>query len=59
MCIYFKNNPELAYKEKEHIFPAGLGGITTLSKGLVSDQANSLFSKVEIKKNINYLIILI
>ena len=48
MCIYFKNNPELTYKEKEHIFPAGLGGITTLSKGLVSDQANSLFSKLEI-----------
>ena len=59
MCIYFKNNPELTYKEKEHIFPSGLGGITTLSKGLVSDQANSLFSKLEIKKNINYLIILI
>lgn len=43
MCIYFKNNPELTYKEKEHIFPAVLGGITTLSKGLVSDQDNSLF----------------
>ena len=59
MCIYYKNNPKLTYKEKEHIFPAGLGGITTLSKGLVSDQANSLFSKLEIKKNINYLIILV
>ena len=39
----------MTYNSAEHIIPAGLGGIKKLPKGYVSDQANNLFSKMEIK----------
>lgn len=47
MCIYLKNIDNLTYKNAEHIFPAGIGGIKTLPKGYVSDQINNKFSKYE------------
>ena len=47
MCIYLGNQDNLTYNGKEHIFPAAIGGIKTLEKGCVSDQANSIFSKLE------------
>ena len=47
MCIYFGDTPDLTYKKREHIFPAGLGGTVTLPQGWVSDQANELFSSME------------
>ncbi len=47
MCIYYGDMPGLTYKNREHIFPAGLGGKTMLQKGYVSDQANKLFSPLE------------
>lgn len=46
-CIYFKGTPELTYVNQEHIFPAGLGGTKKLNKGVVSDQANEIFSPME------------
>lgn len=49
MCIYYGDIEGLTYKEVEHVFPAGVGGISVLKKGIVSDQANSLFSKLELK----------
>ena len=49
MCIYYGDSPELTYVNREHVFPAGLGGIHKLEKGVVSDQANALFSKMEMK----------
>ena len=49
MCIYLGNSDNLTYKNQEHIFPAGLGGIRMLDPGVVSDQANELFSPLELK----------
>ena len=48
-CIYLKSNPNLTFNKKEHVFPSGLGCTTTLSKGDVSDQANELFSEMELE----------
>jgi hypothetical protein len=49
-CIYFSNTKkDLSYKEREHVIPASLGGKATLPRGMVSDQANELFSKYELK----------
>lgn len=49
-CIYLNsNNKDLEYNSGEHIIPAGLGGISKLPKGYVSDKANNLFSKYELK----------
>ncbi len=48
MCIYYGDTHGLTYKKREHIFPAGLGGKTMLPKGYVSDQANELFSPLEL-----------
>lgn len=48
MCIYFGDIPNLTYEKREHIFPAGLGGKMMLPKGYVSDQANELFSPLEL-----------
>lgn len=47
MCIYLGSKDELTYETQEHVFPAGLGGCEKLEKGVVSDQANSYFSKIE------------
>lgn len=49
-CIYHKKSDEnLRFEKKEHIIPAGLGGILTLEKGTVSDEANEEFSKLEVR----------
>lgn len=49
-CVYlFDREKKLTYKKQEHIISAGIGGIRTLPKGYVSDQANELFSKYELK----------
>lgn len=52
MCIYFSDQDDLTYKNQEHIFPAGLGGIGMLPRGYVSDQANALFSPLRAQNSI-------
>ncbi|WP_123053166.1 hypothetical protein [Clostridium sp. JN-1] len=49
-CIYLKKTePEVTFKEREHIIPAGIGGIAKLPKGMVSDQFNTdIFSRIEL-----------
>lgn len=47
MCIYYRDLPELTYKSREHVLPAALGCCTKLASGVVSDQANELFSPIE------------
>ena len=48
-CIYLKKTlPEVTFNKAEHIIPAGIGGIKTLPKGMVSDEANESFSKLEL-----------
>lgn len=49
MCIYLGNSENLTYQNQEHVFPAGLGGIRMLEHGVVSDQANKMFSPMELK----------
>ena len=49
MCIYLGNCEDLTYQKQEHVFPAGLGGKRMLDHGVVSDQANNLFSPMELK----------
>ena len=46
-CIYFESK-ELTYNKQEHVIPAGLGGTVKLPRGYVSDQANEMFSKLEV-----------
>lgn len=58
MCIYYSDRNDLTYGEQEHIFPAGLGGIGTLPRGYVSDQANALFSPLELKLMHNSLLMI-
>lgn len=49
-CIYLSDKKRgLTYKKREHVISAGIGGKRTLPKGYVSDQANELFSKYELK----------
>lgn len=49
-CAYlFDRGEKLTYTKQEHIISAGIGGICMLPKGYVSDQANELFSKYELK----------
>lgn len=49
-CIYlFDTGRKLTYQKQEHVISAGLGGKCKLPKGYVSDQANELFSKFELK----------
>ncbi len=47
MCIYYKNRSGLHYNSKEHIFPAGIGGVFSLASGIVSDEFNNGISKLE------------
>ncbi len=47
LCIYYGDRDDLSYDKQEHVFPAGLGGNTMLDKGVVSDQANWMFSQME------------
>lgn len=49
MCIYLGDIENLTYRKQEHVFPAGLGGKRMLDHGVVSDQANELFSPMELK----------
>lgn len=46
-CIYYKNAKGLKFEKREHIIPAFLGGKIMLDQGVVSDQANELFSGIE------------
>ncbi|MEX1031438.1 MAG: hypothetical protein WDZ91_15555, partial [Paenibacillaceae bacterium] len=39
----------LKYSNQEHVIPAGLGGITKLPHGYVSDEANKFFSPYELR----------
>lgn len=47
MCIYLNQQSGLHYEKQEHIIPAGLGGITKLAKGVVSDEFNLAISGLE------------
>lgn len=47
-CIYIESNISLTYNKQEHVLPAGLGCVDKLEQGLVSDQANIIFSKYEL-----------
>lgn len=47
MCIYYKDRNDLSYVGREHIIPAGIGGINVLPIGTVSDQFNNDISKLE------------
>lgn len=49
-CIYYKKSDgDLRFAKEEHVIPAGLGGRQTLERGIVSDEANEKFSKIEVK----------
>lgn len=49
-CIYYKYGTEnLEFSNQEHIIPAGLGGITKLPRGYVSNEANNFFSSFELR----------
>lgn len=47
LCVYYKENNGLRFEKQEHIFPAFIGGIKMLDQGVVSDEANELFSGIE------------
>ncbi len=46
-CIYFGEKEGLHFITQEHIIPAGIGGIKKLEIGIVSDEFNNIFSKIE------------
>lgn len=47
-CIYLnKTEANLNYTKREHVIPAGLGGINKLPLGSVSDEINEKFSRIE------------
>ena len=48
MCLYYKSGQGLTYENREHIFSNAVGGMNRLPRGYVSDQANALFSKIEL-----------
>ena len=47
VCVYYKDAGGLRFEKQEHIIPAFLGGKKMLDQGVVSDQANELFSGIE------------
>ena len=48
-CIYLKKSkPDLKFIKREHVIPAGIGGIEKLPRGYVSDEANEFFSPLEL-----------
>lgn len=49
-CIYLKKTePDVSFNTAEHIIPAGIGGISKLDKGMVSDEVNTkIFSNIEL-----------
>ena len=48
-CIYLGENPQLTFNSQEHVIPASLGCVNKLPIGVVSDQANNIFSKYELE----------
>jgi hypothetical protein len=47
-CIYYKKSePDVNFTKREHVIPAGVGGISKLPLGTVSDEANEYFSPFE------------
>lgn len=49
-CIYNgKEEDQATFEKREHVFPAGIGGINMLDQGDVSDEINEFFSKLELK----------
>ncbi|MPQ30546.1 hypothetical protein E4V42_03725 [Clostridium estertheticum] len=49
-CIYYKKSePDVHFTKREHVIPAGLGGISKLPLGYVSDEANEYFSPLEME----------
>lgn len=50
-CIYSKKteNEGATFIKQEHIIPAGIGGRYMLKQGMVSDEINEYFSKLEIE----------
>lgn len=60
MCIYYKDRKDLSMPiNREHIFPAFLGGVNKLPLGYVSDEVNKLFSPLEKKLSVNSIIALL
>ena len=59
-CIYLKETDlKQSFEKQEHIFPAGIGGIRKLNKGVVCDKVNGeIFSKMELDFMRNSLIAL-
>jgi hypothetical protein len=50
LCIYHKKSePDLKFTKREHVIPAGIGGINTLPLGYVSDEVNESFSPLEME----------
>lgn len=48
-CIYLnKDESEVTFDSREHIFPASIGGIKTLPADYVSKDCNNAFSKLEL-----------
>lgn len=48
-CIYLnKDESEVTFDSREHIFPASIGGINTLPANFVSKDCNNAFSKLEL-----------
>lgn len=49
-CIYNeKEEDQATFEKREHVFPAGIGGINMLNQGDVSDEINEFFSKLELQ----------
>jgi hypothetical protein len=46
-CIYYTDRNGLHFTKEEHIIPAGIGGKKKLNIGIVSDEFNNDFSKIE------------
>lgn len=55
LCIY-KKSSEGRFEKREHIIPAFIGGMQTLEQGMVSDEVNELFSKLEYRVSLDSLI---
>lgn len=48
-CIYYPHRDDLSFEKREHVLPAGIGGIKLLPRGFVSDQFNQDMSKIELR----------
>lgn len=55
ICIY-KKTSDGRFDKKEHIIPAFIGGMQTLEQGMVSDEVNEMFSKLEYRVSLDSLI---